>query len=162
LRNVEIHEQTFTGYVWFALKILTPNRTYQFEPDIQGRFNPEIDHIFPKRLKDRSSDYERKVDILWNMQPTKGEINRVLKPIIIQRNFLQIRQRNRKGDLIKGSKYLSDYDFLFPLNSSKQVDFHDNIWQTPFDFIEFRRKEMIDFLKHRYSIILKYNEEKVN
>jgi len=45
-RNIEINETTFVDYHWFVLKILTPERIYQFEPDMKGRFNPEIDHIF--------------------------------------------------------------------------------------------------------------------
>jgi hypothetical protein len=51
--STDINEEGLRNYLWFSLKILTPNRVYQFEPDIRGRFNPEIDHIFPVRLKVR-------------------------------------------------------------------------------------------------------------
>jgi len=150
LRNIEIHEQTFTGYVWFTLKILTPHRTYQFEPDIQGRFNPEIDHIFPRKLKDRTPEYDSKVDIVWNMQPTKGEINGY-KTNFHPKDFFTDNAKNSKGDTIIGSKYVSDYDFIFPIN--------DDIWDNPIEFIEKRRSEMIDYLKTKYDIVFKKSEE---
>ncbi|MCL1849830.1 MAG: DUF262 domain-containing protein [Bacteroidetes bacterium] len=150
LRNIEIYEQTFTGYVWFTLKILTPHRTYQFEPDMQDRFNPEIDHIFPRKLKDRTSEYDSKVDIVWNMQPTKGEINGY-KTNIHPKEFFTDNAKNSKGETIIGSKYVSDYDFIFPLI--------DDIWNNPIEFIEKRRGEMIDYLKTKYGIVFKTSEE---
>ena len=158
LRNIEINEQTFTGYVWFTLKILTPHRAYQFEPDIQGRFNPEIDHIFPRKLKDRTPEYENSVDIVWNMQPTKGEINGY-KTNIHPKEFFTDKAQNKKGGSIVGSKYISDYDFLFPINQEKKVDFTNDIWIKPIDFIKNRRLEMISFLKNKYDINFKTNED---
>lgn len=158
LRNVEIFEQSFTGYVWFALKILTPGRTYQFEPDMQGRFNPEIDHIFPKKLKDRTPEYESQVDIVWNMQPTKGDINSY-KSNHHPRDFFTNRATNTKGDAIIGSKYVFDYDFLFPVNQEKQNHFSDEIWGNPIDFIRRRRALMIEFLSTNYDIVFKANTE---
>lgn len=158
LRNVEIFEQTFTGYVWFALKILTPGRTYQFEPDMQGRFNPEIDHIFPKKLRDRTPEYESQVDIVWNMQPTKGDINSY-KSNHHPRDFFTNRATNTKGEAIIGSKYVSDYDFLFPVNQEKQNHFSDEIWDNPIDFIRRRRALMIEFLSTNYDIVFKANTE---
>lgn len=158
LRNIEVFEQTFTGYVWFTLKILTPHRTYQFEPDMQGRFNPEIDHIFPKKLKDRTPEYESRVDIVWNMQPTKGEINGY-KTNIHPRDFFTDTVKNNKGESIIGSKYVSDYDFLFPINQEKHIDFSDEIWNNPIGFIEKRRVEMIEYLKNKYDIVFKTNTE---
>lgn len=158
LRNIEVFEQTFTGYVWFTLKILTPHRTYQFEPDMQGRFNPEIDHIFPKKLKDRTPEYESRVDIVWNMQPTKGEINGY-KTNIHPRDFFTDTVKNNKGESIIGSKYVSDYDFLFPINQEKHIDFSDEIWNNPIGFIEKRRVEMIEYLKNKYDIVFKANTE---
>lgn len=161
LRNIDINEQTFIGYVWFTLKILTPHRTYQFEPDIQGRFNPEIDHIFPRKLRDRTLEFESKVDIIWNMQPTKGETNGY-KTNIHPRDFFTDKAKNTKGETIIGSKYISDYDFLVPINQDKQIDFNNEIWNKPIEFIENRRVEMIDYLKNRYDILLKPNNEELN
>jgi len=156
-RNVEMYEQIFTDYVWFALKILTPNRTYQFEPDIKSRFNPEIDHIFPQKLKDRTPEYESKVNIIWNMQPINGEING-FKTNVHPKDFFTDSAKNSKGDIINGSKYVNEYDFL-PKNQKSQFDFNDDIWIKPIEFIEKRRTEMIDFLKTKYDIVFKMGEE---
>ena len=153
LRNININEQTFVGYVWFSLKILTPHRLYQFEPDIQGRFNPEIDHIFPKKLKDESENYEKEVDIIWNLQPTKGEINGY-KTNIHPQLFFTDAFINKKGERIIGSKYINDYDFMMPYDSNKKINFTDEIWKNPSNFISRRRVEMLDFLKCTYDIEL--------
>lgn len=158
LRNIEIFEPTFTGYVWFTLKILTPHRTYQFEPDMQGRFNPEIDHIFPKKLKNRNPAYESQVDIVWNMQPTKGEINGY-KTNIHPKDFFTDKAKNNKGESIIGSKYVSDYDFFFPNNSKGQIDFGAEIWNNPIEFFEKRRTLMIEFLKNKYGISFNANND---
>lgn len=153
LRNININEQTFVGYVWFSLKILTPHRLYQFEPDIQGRFNPEIDHIFPKKLKDESENYEKEVDIIWNLQPTKGEINGY-KTNIHPQLFFTDAFINKKGERIIGSKYINDYDFMMPYDSNKKINFTDEIWRNPSNFISRRRVEMLNFLKSTYDIEL--------
>ena len=162
LRNIDVYEQTFIGYVWFTLKILTPHRTYQFEPDIQGRFNPEIDHIFPRKLEDKTLEYESKVDIVWNLQPTKGEINGY-KTNIHPKDFFTDNAVNKKGETIIGSKYISDYDFIPPINPDKQNNFNNDIWLQPVNFIKQRRLEMINFLKSKYDIEFRINEnEKKN
>ncbi|PHS63359.1 MAG: hypothetical protein COB12_09425 [Flavobacterium sp.] len=157
-RNIEIHEDTFVGYNWFVLKILTPERIYQFEPDIKGRFNPEIDHVFPKKLKNRNVDYDNTVDIVWNMQPTKGEING-FKTNIHPKLFFTDKSTNAKGERIVGSKYVNEYDFLFPTNSNNQIDFDDNIWEKPIEFINKRKEIMIDYLKTKYDITFKIDEK---
>jgi Protein of unknown function DUF262 len=157
-RNTEIYENTFIGYNWFALKILTPERIYQFEPDIKGRFNPEIDHVFPRKLKNRNSDYDNAVDIVWNMQPTKGEING-FKTNIHPKLFFTDKAVNGKGEKIIGSKYVNEYDFLFPTNSNSQIDFNDNIWERPIDFIEKRKEKMVDYLQTKYDISFKIDEK---
>ncbi len=151
-RNINIYENTFTGYNWFALKILTPERVYQFEPDMKGRFNPEIDHIFPSKLKGKDKIYEEKVNIVWNMQPTKGEINGY-KTNLHPKIFFTDNAKNKKGEKIIGSKYIADYDFLFPVKD-KKINFSDSIWDDPFKFIEERRILMCNFLKSKYEIQL--------
>lgn len=155
-RNIDINEQTFTGYIWFGLKILIPNRVYNFEPNIQGRFNPEIDHVFPKKLKDRLPEYEKSVDIVWNMQPTKGEINNY-KTNIHPKLFFTDQSSNAKGEKIIGSKYITHYDFLFPKINSSQIDFDDSVWENPMEFIDERRKQMKKFLEETYDIVLVEN-----
>lgn len=39
------------------------------------RFNPELDHIFPVHLIGTDEEYRKIVDVVWNMQPVKGDIN---------------------------------------------------------------------------------------
>lgn len=152
-RQTEIHEESFVDYTWFALKILTPNRIYQFDPDMQGRFNPEIDHIFPRKLKGRTAEYENAVDIIWNMQPTKGEINGY-KTNHHPQLFFTDKATNVNGDVIQGSKYINEYDFLFPKKINDSIDFSDNIWTTPIEFIKQRRQLMIDSLMTNYGVTL--------
>ena len=152
-RQTDISEELFVDYTWFALKILTPNRIYQFEPDMQGRFNPEIDHIFPRKLKGTTKEYENAVDIIWNMQPTKGDINGY-KTNHHPKLFFTDNAVNAKGEKILGSKFVHDYDFLFPKNTNNLIDFNNNIWDNPLGFIKKRRKLMISFLKDTYGIAL--------
>jgi len=153
-RTIEINEETFICFTWFALKILTPQRVYQFEPDIRGRFNPEIDHIFPKKLKNggKIDEYEKSIDIIWNMQPTKGDIN-AYKTNYHPKDFFTNKLESN-GKNIVGSKYVKDYDFLLPTNSDKSIDFNDSIWDKPLEFVDERRKLMIEFLNKQYGIML--------
>ncbi|MBV5303328.1 MAG: DUF262 domain-containing protein [Chlorobium sp.] len=152
-RQTDIYEESFVDYSWFALKVLTPNRIYQFEPDIHGRFNPEIDHIFPRNPKDKTMVYANAVDIIWNMQPTKGDINGY-KTNHHPKLFFTDKAVNANGEIIHGSKYIHEYDFLFPKTSENTIDLINNIWNTPIDFIKFRRTLMINYLKDTYGITL--------
>jgi uncharacterized protein with ParB-like and HNH nuclease domain len=138
-RNTDLYLNNFVDYQWFSLKILTPNRIYNFEPDEKGRFNPEIDHIFPKKLQDQSKEYYENVDVLWNMQPIKGEIN----------NFKRRRHPKEFFSSQEGSKYLNDYDFI------PTTDLSDPIWEKPLEFIAARKDKMITFLKQQYGLDLK-------
>ncbi len=150
-RNILIIEEGLKNYLWFSLKILTPNRVYQFEPDIRGRFNPEIDHIFPVKLKASTEEYRKYVDVLWNMQATKGDING-FKTNHHPKLFFTDKLINSKGETIIGSKYISDYDFLLPKNESGIINFSDSIWDLHEDFIQGRKKLMLEYLKSYYGI----------
>jgi hypothetical protein len=152
-RQTVIYEESFVDYTWFTLKILTPNRIYQFEPDMQGRFNPEIDHIFPRKLKGRTAEYENIIDIIWNMQPTKGDINGY-KTNHHPQLFFTDKAVNASGNVIQGSKYIHDYDFLFLKTSNNTINLTDSIWNNPIEFIKQRRQLMIDFLLNTYGIAL--------
>lgn len=138
-RNTDLYLNNFVDYQWFSLKILTPNRIYNFETDEKGRFNPEIDHIFPKKLQDQSKEYYENVDVLWNMQPIKGEIN----------NFKRRRHPKEFFSSQEGSKYFNDYDFI------PTADLSDPIWEKPLEFIAARKDKMITFLKQQYGLDLK-------
>jgi hypothetical protein len=152
-RNIEVFEKSFVDYVWFSLKILMPKQTYQFLPDMKGRFNPEIDHIFPKKLADRTAGHEELVDILWNLQPTKGEING-FKTNLHPKVFFLDQAISKAGVVISGSKYVFEYDYLFPKLHDNNIDFSDPVWDDPKLFVEKRRAEMIQFLKTQYGIVL--------
>jgi uncharacterized protein with ParB-like and HNH nuclease domain len=153
-RPIDIHEESFVNYQWFALKILTPNRIYQFDPDMRGRFNPEIDHIFPIKLKGRKNDedYEKGVDIIWNLQPTKGDINNY-KTNYHPKLFFTDKAVDSDGQIVNGSTYIDYYDFLFPKKKTK-IDFNDPVWDKPFEFINQRRKLMMNYLRDEYGIVL--------
>ena len=131
-------EKDFEGFTWFALKVLTPNREYLVDPSSAGRFNPEIDHIFPKGpWLGRGEEY-RVIDSIWNMQPVKGEVN----------NFK--RTQNPKDFFFGEStgKYKCEYDFLPAAPKG------DPIWDDPLNFISYRKEEMKKFLSKTYHIEL--------
>ena len=155
-RNIDINEETFRNYIWFSLKILTPNRIYQFDPDMRGRFNPEIDHIFPVRLKGKSKDYQNEVNVIWNMQPIKGEINNQ-KSNHHPKDFFTDRILDGHGKIIYGNKYVSEFDFLPKLRNG-ETDFSDDAWNNPSQFIEKRKMLMINFIWETYGIKFSSNE----
>ena len=101
-----------------------------------NRFNPEIDHIFPKKLPNQSPQYYQEVDIIWNMQPIKGIYNNQKSRIHPREFFLSP----------TGSKYISEYDFL------PTIDFTDKIYDNPIAFINMRKKIMIQFLLDKYNL----------
>lgn len=138
-RNTELFEINFVDYQWLSLKVLMPDRIFHFEPDAKGRLNPEIDHIFPINLDNQSTDYKSIVDILWNMQPVKGDIN----------NFKRKKHPQDFFQSETGEKYINDYDF-FPTK-----DLADPIWRRYQDFISNRKELMKNFMITKYDLELK-------
>lgn len=137
-RNTELFEINFVDYQWLSLKILMPDRIFQFEPDAKGRLNPEIDHIFPINLENQSPDYKSYVDILWNMQPVKGDIN----------NFKRKKHPKDFFQSNTGEKYINEYDFL------ATKDLVDPIWDSHIDFITKRKELMKNFMITKYDLEL--------
>lgn len=133
-RKLDLYEDLFISYTWFSLKILTPNRLYNYTPDNRGRYNPEIDHIFPQGKKDSDNEYQQIVDIIWNKQPVKGEVNNYKR----RRDPLEFFQAN------DGKKYFTDYDYIPDLSSPDWTDYKE--------FIKNRREKMIKFLKTAYNL----------
>ncbi len=125
----------FEEYTWFPLKVLTPNHSYVLASTVQGRYKPEIDHIFPQKLANAPADYD--VNILWNMQPITGVIN-ASKGNKHPKDFFQS---------VDGAKYINDYDFIIK-------DFSNPVWTDHKLFIEERKKEMVDFMLSTYGIQL--------
>lgn len=137
-RNTELFEASFVDYQWFSLKILTPNRIYQFDPDARGRFNPEIDHIFPKNLEGQTEEYYKAINMIWNMQPVKGDIN----------NFKRRRHPKEFFSSDEGKKYINAYDFLPSLNLKGEI------WDNPVKFINQRKEKMVEYFKNEYKLEL--------
>lgn len=139
-RMTEITYSQLCGQLWFALKMLTPGRTYLF-----NERTPQIDHIFPKALRKGTPDaesYKQKVDIIWNMQPTPAGINR--------QKWDEDPVQYFKSD--KGKPFLSSYDFLPESLESKE-------WENEDSFIAFRKGKMESFLQERYGISLQKDPE---
>jgi len=145
-RSVAITEQNFVWNVWFALKVLIPSRTFEFDYSMPNRFNPEIDHIFPTNLVGQDEAYREAVNIIWNFQPVKGEVNN-MKTNIHPKEFFLDRATDSQGKTIQGSKYYPDYDFVPELNSS--------LWDNYQDFIVWRRNQMLDYMDKHYGIAVK-------
>lgn len=151
-RYIDVTENNFIYYTWFGLKILMPQRILLFENTITGRFNPEIDHIFPTNLINKTPDYDTFVDLIWNKQPLNGVANNLKRnhhPI----KFLTDQATDANGKTIEGKKYVSDYDFI-PL-STQEIDDKHPAWTDIKLFTEFRREKMIAFLKTKYNLELK-------
>lgn len=144
-RPLNITEAMFRGYRWMALKFIVPNRAFDFEVNMENRFNPELDHIFPIRLKEQDEKYRQTVDVVWNMQPVKGEINN-LKLNFHPLAFFTDKAQRKDGTVIQGSKYFVDYDFVPNLS--------DAAWNNYEVFIDERRKQMVKFMKDRYGVEL--------
>lgn len=144
-RAIEISEQNFQWNVWFSLKVLTPGRTFEFDYSMPNRFNPEIDHIFPIHLAGKDEQYKEDVNIMWNFQPVKGEVNN-MKTNIHPKDFFLDKAVDLHGVVIQGSKYYPDYDFV-PETSS-------NLWDDHTKFIKWRRGKMLAYMKERYGIII--------
>lgn len=144
-RPLQVTEAMFRSFRWMALKFLMPNRAFEFAINVENRFNPELDHIFPVRLKNQDERYRQIVDVVWNMQPVKGEINN-LKLNHHPVEFFTDKVQNKDGNFVVGSKYFVDYDFV------PKID--DESWQNYEEFISNRREKMVNFMKERYGIAL--------
>lgn len=128
------------GLRWFVLKILIPDREFQYLEDAEERFNPEVDHIFPKKPKDTAKKYPHRyyeyAETIWNLQPVKGEVNN-LKTNTPPRHFFK-----------EHPEYLTDYDFLPNQNPNTEIWLDKNIK----DFIILRRRKMIRLAQKEYGI----------
>lgn len=142
-RSIDISEQNFQWNVWFSLKVLTPGRSFEFDYSMPNRFNPEIDHIFPTNLAGMDGDYQKDVDVMWNFQPVKGEVNN-MKTNIHPRDFFLDKAKNAQGQVIQGSKYYPMYDFVPELSSP--------LWNNHTLFIEWRKQKMLEFMDKQYGI----------
>lgn len=132
-RIVDLRTETLECNVWFTLKILMPNRLYINQKNTTGRYKPELDHIFPMKLKGRPEDYA--VNTLWNLQPVAGKTN-LLKSNIHPHDFFSNEDTQA---------HISEYDFM-------PDDMSSDEWNDHVSFIAERKKRMIDFMKSQYDI----------
>ena len=142
-REIDIKEAVFRNNLWFSLKITFPLRDFEFDYSMANRFNPELDHIFPRNLAGMDEDYKQYVDIIWNMQPIKGDVN-LLKSNHHPKLFFTDADVNGKS--LSGKKYYSDYDCIPEMTSADWDDYEA--------FIENRRTRMIEKIKELYDITL--------
>lgn len=125
----ELRRQAFMSHAWFALKILTPSRKYQF-----ASRKPQIDHIFPKNLADKDQAYKEAVDVLWNFQPTPAGVN----------NYKRAKHPLEFFQSADGGKYTGDYDYIPSLESE--------LWKDEVEFIRDRELKMTEELNTRYGL----------
>ena len=144
-RSLEITEANIHWNAWFALKILTPNRSFEIDYSMPNRFNPEIDHIFPTNLVGKDEKYKEDVNVLWNFQPVKGEVNNQ-KTNIHPKLFFTDQALDSQGMVIPGSKYFKEYDFVPELTSE--------LWDNHAAFIAWRREQMLKFMDEQYGIMV--------
>lgn len=130
-RPGDLKENQLLDQPWFATKILTPHRSYVFE----GR-TPQVDHIFPYKLKGEDEKYQKAVDCLWNFQPMPANVNRN-KSDRHPKIFFESED---------GKKYRSSYDFI--------PEPYSPLWDNPYRFIDYRRSEMLKELETRYGLNL--------
>ena len=142
-RNIDIKEAVYRNNIWFSLKITFPNRDFEFDYSMPNRFNPELDHIFPKNLKGADAVYQQDVDVIWNMQPIKGVVNNE-KSNHHPKLFFTDGVDN--GKQLSGKKYYDDYDCI-PQMSSED-------WDDYKLFLNYRREKMIQVINDRYGIAL--------
>lgn len=142
-REIEVKEDIYKYHLLFSLKITFPNRDFEFDYSMPNRFNPELDHIFPRNLKDMDEVYQQEIDVIWNMQAVKGEVNN-LKSNYHPKLFFSDAIEN--GKQLNGSKYISSYDCIPPITSSE--------WDDYKIFISKRRERMIETIYTNYRIKL--------
>ena len=142
-RDIDIKEAVYRNNLWFSLKITFPNRDFEFDYSMPNRFNPELDHIFPKNLKGTDDVYKRDVDVIWNMQPIKGVVNNEKSnhhPKLFFTDAID------NGKQLSGKKYYDDYDCIPQMSSAD--------WDDYKIFLKNRREKMIEIISKRYDITL--------
>ena len=128
-RTDSLSDMRLMSQPWFALKVIEPQRSYVFH-----EHKPQLDHIFPKNLKSADDDYRARVDVLWNLQPLPATLN----------NYKRAKPPREFFRSDEGSKYVADYDFLPPLDSS--------LWDDLQGFLGYRAKLMRTQLTALYGL----------
>lgn len=128
-RTDTLSDMRLMSQPWFALKVIEPQRSYVFH-----EHKPQLDHIFPRNLKDADDDYRARVDVLWNLQPQPATLN----------NYKRAKPPRQFFRSDEGSKYFVDYDFIPPLDSV--------IWDDLQVFLKYRAGLMRGQLTELYGL----------
>lgn len=129
-----LHYHQFLSVPWFALKVLTPSRQYNFDDSMQ----PQVDHVFPIGLDGKDDEYRARVNVLWNFQPLPAGLNNYKRAKHPAKEFFESAE---------GAKYLDQYDFLPPLGSP--------CWLDERRFIRYRHRKMRMTLRDKYGLKLR-------
>jgi hypothetical protein len=135
-RGTDIRPIDFENDEWFSLKILLPTKEFRFLSRADGRSDPELDHIFPKGLRDNAT-YRKDVDTIWNLQPVKGEDNDYK------------RKKDPRIFFREDPSRLNHYDFVPTLESVH--------WSDETQLIAYRQKKMLEYFTTEYKIRVKKN-----
>ncbi|MDD3397602.1 MAG: DUF262 domain-containing protein [Clostridia bacterium] len=140
-RVTTITESLLNYKNWFTLKVLMPNQVFTFAPSVFGRFAPEIDHIFPKKLSSPPIDYFP--DVVWNMQPVQG-LKNLYKTNQHPLDYFNENTPNRKN-----------YHYMPIVDKSGKWDMTHTLWNKPMEFIAERKKIMKKQFENLYDLKLK-------
>jgi uncharacterized protein with ParB-like and HNH nuclease domain len=124
-RSSDINVTDLEYYRKFSLKVILRDRLF-INTSTEGRYNPEIDHIYPMKIEDRPVGYD--VDVLWNLQPIDGTTN-----------------------LDKSNKNPNDY-FREKPNAKNKYDFIEGIELDWLDFIKKRKTFMLNQFEKDFGI----------
>ncbi|MFZ6758125.1 DUF262 domain-containing protein [Undibacterium sp. Ji50W] len=138
-RTGNLNEHQLLGQTWFVTKILMPHRTYIFHAN-----RPQVDHIFPLNLDSADSQYQDVVDVLWNFQPMPAEVN----------NYKRATHPKTFFNSDVGSKYWDAYDFI-PERKSET-------WDDYAEFVEYRKKLMLDKLNETFHLSITPSKVKMD
>jgi hypothetical protein len=147
-RFTELNVSGLENYKWFTLKILTPQRTFTNSPENPGRYNPELDHIFPRKLEGRPSDYS--VDIVWNMQPITGVLNGSKLKAHPKVFFTKYENNN----FTNKETFQTKYDFVPSIDYSTDSVITSPLWDNHEEFIKWRKEQMLNFISSEYGLTL--------
>ncbi len=125
----ELNEDNFTWKPLFALKMLQPQRTFNFSDN-----KPQIDHIFPLKRGKADELYQNEVDVLWNFQILTAEFN----------NYK--RDKSPKEFFLEHPDMFDYFDFIPTLESE--------VWNEHNSFIQYRKQKMVDYLNKQYDVTL--------
>ena len=111
---------------------MAPTRTYLF-----SGAKPQVDHIFPLRLKGGDEVYRKRIDVIWNFRPMPAGVN----------NFKRARHPYEFFQSEEGRKHIDEYDYLPPISNVE-------LWRDDKRFIWRRKLKMLRALKARYDLAL--------